>query len=529
MLGAEVHRWLVFIGLLTIAVGMPISHPVMSIGQFALAANWLLEGRYSAKLKNIFKSRLAMILVSVFLMHVVGMLWTEDVSAGLRDLRVKLPLFLLPFLVFSSTRINEKQFKWLLGAFVLTVVVASLASFGRYLGLTEEDFINRRKITFIPHIRFALQVVVAMAISGYYLVRNWKTYSVAIRIGLILTVAWLFFFQVLLESASGYAALAILISYLVARGIVKGTTKTVKLALVALALIGGVSTTIYLTSIYHQHYYEIPFIEAELETHTPSGRPYMHRSHIPYCENGHRVYNYIQMDEVEQEWNKVSNIDFHGKEAKGELLWTTLIRYMTAEGLRKDSADFQKMTKEDIELVESGVPNRKFDKQWGVAGRFNGFLWEIDKYAFTGDPTGSSLVQRWMYQDIGLDIFANNWMTGVGTGDLQAAYDIEYEKRKTGLPKRSWARAHNQYLTMFIAFGLLGGIWFLFTLGYPIFTYRTGLLYSMFLVVLLVSMLADDTLETQAGVTLFAYFNVLFLWRYVPTPADASSGLSGKE
>ena len=513
MLGVEVHRWLVFIGLLTIAVGIPISHPIMSIGQFVLAANWLLEGQFKERLKDLFSNKLALILISVFLLHVLGIAWTEDITFGLKDLRVKLPLLLMPLLVFSSVRINRKQFKWLLIIFVLTVTVASLASFARYLGLTGEEIIDRRKMTFIPHIRFALTVVVAMAIVGYYLVKNRNQTSWGLKIVLVVTLGWLFYFQVLLESASGYAALAILLVYLVIRGIVKSKSLKLKIGLSLLALICGITTSLYLKSIVDQHYYEIPFDKNELETFAPSGRMFGHETATPYCENGHRVYNYVQMEELEPAWNKASDIDFNGKDARGQILWTTLLRYMTSKGLHKDSTDFEKMSERDIQLVEQGVSNETFNKMWGVANRFNGFLWEIDKYTFTGDPTNSSLIQRWMYLEIGIDIFKKNWLTGVGTGDTQLAFNSEYERRETMLPQKNWARTHNQFLTMFLTFGILGGTWFLFTLVYPVFTYRTGLLYSMFLVILLISMLADDTLETQAGVTLFAYFNVLLLLR----------------
>jgi O-antigen ligase len=504
------------------AVGIPILNPIMSIGQFLLAGNWLLEGRFKERLSDLFSNKLALVLISLFLLHVLGMAWTETTSFGLKDLRVKLPLLLLPFMVFTSERITAKQFKWLLGMFVLTVTVASMVSFLRYLGFTGEEILDRRQMTFIPHIRFALAVVVAMAIVGYYLVKNRNRFSFGMKVVLILTLGWLFYFQVLLESASGYAALSVLLVYLVIRGIVKSKGLKLKIGLILLAIIGGASTSLYLKSIVDYHYYEIPFDKNDLEIYAPSGRVFGHETATPYCENGHRVYNYVQMEELKPAWNKASDIDFNGEDARGQLLWTTLLRYMTSIGLHKDSADFQKMTQHDIELVEQGVSNETFNKMWGVASRFNGFLWEIDKYTFTGDPTSSSLIQRWIYLDIGVDIFKKNWLTGVGTGDTQQAFNDEYENRKTSLPKVNWARTHNQFLTMFLTFGILGGAWFLFTLAYPVFTFRTGLLYSMFLLVLLVSMLADDTLETQAGVTLFAYFNVLFLLRKIPAKSSAS-------
>jgi hypothetical protein len=75
-------------------------------------------------------------------------------------------------------------------------------------------------------------------------------------------------------------------------------------------------------------------------------------------------------------------------------------------------------------------------------------------------------------------------------------------------------RSHNQFLAVFVAFGVFGFIWFLFTLIYP--PVKLGKTHDfkflVFFIIILLSMVIEDTLETQQGVTLFAFFTSFLLF-----------------
>lgn len=521
MLSKDLHRKLVVLGLLLMAVGMPFSNVLMSIGQFVLAGNWLLETNYLQKLRALFKNKLSLILIGVFLFHVIGMLWTEDTHFGWRDVRIKLPLLLMPLLVFTSERISSKQFKFLLGSFVFAVTVGTLASTLIYMGVTGEDILNRRKMMpFISHIRFSLMVVMSIAICGYFAFVK-QGGDLKLKVGLFALIGWLFFYLVLQESASGYMAFGCLLAYLVLRGILAGGSTRRRLAVLSVGTILGLSTLVYLKHVVDRHYYEIPFTVEEMEFISPAGNPYAHSLEVTYCENGHRIYNYLQMDELRKEWPKVSDYDFDGQDDRGEELWPTLIRYMTSQGLRKDSVDFQKLSEQDIRNIERGITNPDKEKMWGVAPRIESFLWEYDKFVATGDPSRSSFILRLMYVKTGIQLFKENPILGIGTGDSRLEYFNYYEQNNV-LKGGHKAWAHNQYLTMFVCLGLVGGLWFLLSLMYQL-TLKPGLLYMMFFVIVCASFLADDTLETQAGITFYTFFNTVLLARRVPVRTDAST------
>jgi O-antigen ligase len=90
------------------------------------------------------------------------------------------------------------------------------------------------------------------------------------------------------------------------------------------------------------------------------------------------------------------------------------------------------------------------------------------------------------------------------------------------LEQRWRLRAHNQYLSIAIGMGLVGLIWFLFTLFYPLLklNMHANFLYVSFFAIAIISFLTEDTLETQAGVTFFAAFNSYFLFLQPPQKSD---------
>ncbi len=99
---------------------------------------------------------------------------------------------------------------------------------------------------------------------------------------------------------------------------------------------------------------------------------------------------------------------------------------------------------------------------------------------------------------------------------MPQAFNRAYDELKSPLSDEHRFRAHNQYLAIAVAFGLVGLAFFLFVLLYPwcACRKRRTYLYTVFLVIMMLSMLAEDTLETQAGASLFAFFEALLLFAY---------------
>jgi hypothetical protein len=508
------HQSLVFWGLALIALGLPLSVFLVSIGTFVLAGNWLLEKRYATRLKQFFKDPVSVVLSAVFVIHVIGLFYTENLGQGLKELRIKLPLLLLPLFLFTSKLPGRKRIKDVLMLFVLACVISTGLGMLRYLGFTGEDIINKRWLSvFISHIRFGLMLDLSVFILIYYLATNWRSWSI-FQIGLtVVLIFWLFFFIVLLEGATAYLAFGLMFGLSIVLLILRSKSAKIKLLSGIALMVVGTASMLYINQIYKNQRSEIPFDYRTLTVKTANGRYYSHQTDVPYRENGHRVWNFVCMEEIENEWPKVSQRPIDSLDQRGQAIRFTAIRYLTSKGLLKDSAGIHRLSSVDIENIEKGYTNHKYVGKWGVSRRIAQAFWELEEYQHRQNANYSSLFQRWVYTKVGLSIFKERPVFGIGTGDMLDEYRNAYEKNDHGLIPKLQGISHNQPLTIAIELGIVGFIIFLISLFYPLWLYHQDYLYVMFFTLIMVSFMTDNTLGSQSGVTLYAFFNAFLIVR----------------
>jgi len=276
-------------------------------------------------------------------------------------------------------------------------------------------------------------------------------------------------------------------------------------------LIGSAGYGIY----FYHHYFPKPDAVdfSKLDKQTNNGNLY-NSSWSNHTENGHYVDQYVCLKELKNEWNKRSKIPFDRADLKGNIVQYTLIRYMASLGLRKDSIGVWKLSQKDINAIELGMPNYYFNSLSSMNYRFYQVFWEIQDYENGSDINGHSVTMRVQYWKIALETIGKHPIIGVGTGDVRKAFDDYYQSTHTTLSKEFQLRSHEQYLEIGVGFGLIGIAWFLFSIFYPgiktkkIFTYC----YFIFWMIFMLSLFTEDTLETEAGATFYAFFNSFFLF-----------------
>lgn len=510
----EQHRSIAFWGLAMIAMGLPLSIFLMSTGMLVLAGNWLLEGNYIPRLKRFFSDPLSLAISSLFLLYCIGMLWTQDLVYGFKELKTKIPLFILPLVIFTSKLPNKKRLQDILLVFVVACMVGILFGMARRIGLSGEELLNKRALSvFISHIRFGLMLVFAFFILLYYLYVNWRNWSLTEKGLAICSMACILGFLIILEAFTAYIAFGIVSVVVLIK--ILGKTSSKKKAvwwLVPLTLLGLI-LLFQAYQIVDRHFQTVPFDYRTLTVKTLNGNYYAHQKDVPFTENGHRVWNFVCWDELESEWPKHSSFSLEGNDLRGQELRYTLIRYMASKGLYKDSAGLGMMSHQDFRNVENGYTNHLYTGKLGVSRRVNEMLRGWDKYRWDSSANNSSTFQRLVYFQVGLGILKNNSVVGVGTGDLKQAYRDSYNLDNRGLEERFQGISHNQYLTVGIMLGVVGLITFLLSIFYPLFLYRKDFLYVVFLTLMLVSFITDNTFNRQAGVILFAFFNSLLIGR----------------
>ena len=503
------------LGLLMMAVGLTLSPFLMGMSQFWLVIVWLVDAcltrSFKAKISRFWHNKAAVLLVAFYLMHVVGLLWTTDFQYAMKDLRVKLPILVLPFILSGMEPLGRKRFSLVMLVYVLSVFVATLFSFAAY---ARHDYGDVREISgFISHIRFCLNIVFCIAIIGHYLVSQKSPWwSKALQIVLQL---WFVYQIFIFESLSGYVILAAVVAVSAIYAFLrwqKGRGWRVALAIATL-------TVFVVGSIVIVHKIN-PLLDVEvvdfdtLESKTAQGNPYWHDTVYNPVEDGKFVGLYYCEKEMREAWSRRSRLPFEGQTLNGESLEATLARYLTSKDLRKDAEGVMALTDEDIRNVEQGVANYNNWMHPGLRARLSVTLFEYNLYRRSGNPNGGSLSQRIEFTRAAFHIVRKHPLFGVGTGDVPTAFSQTYDEIQSPLSEEYRFRAHNQYLSVMIAFGIVGLALFLTMLFYPCLAKKTRstYLYVTFLCIMLLSMLPEDTLETQAGASLFAFFESLLLF-----------------
>lgn len=503
-------------GLFLLAASLPFSKFTMSLAEVIMFISWIGEGKIKEKIELFIKNRLALILSSLFILHAIGLTYTTDLHYGFEDLKKKTPLMLLPLLFSTSTPLARPMFEKVLGLFTLAVTISTLICFVVLLGFTPKQILHPQEASiFMSHIRFGLLISLSVFILGYFLFREGP---LALKIFFVLHIAWLIAFLIMLESATGLVCTMAGFMVLFIRQIFIAKKAREKIAFVCILLLevfGGLTVYRYAASRVAQHR---PSAQTSLSSLTREGHIYTHDTLNMEMENSNFVWRYVCEQELEPAWNRKSKLSYSGKDLRGNDLKFTLIRFLTSRGLPKDSEGVAALSGKEQRAIEKGIANVNYMGVFNPTARLQKIIWEFDVYLKGGNPSGHSVVQRLEFWKAATEIIKQNPVFGVGTGDVKDAFQTEYARIQSPLTKEWRLRSHNQFLAIATAFGILGLILFTFTLLYPFFINRNfnNYLYLMFFVIASLSMVSEDTLESQAGVTFFAFFNSMLLFFHRP-------------
>jgi hypothetical protein len=536
------------LGLLMVAVGLTLSPFLMGMSQFWLVLVWIVDaftppykggGGIKHKLSLFIHNKAAVLLVAFYLMHVVGLLWTSDFQYALKDLRVKLPILVMPFVMSIMEPLDRKRFDIVMLVYVLSVFVATQFSFFRYV---RHDYEDIREIShFISHIRFCLNIVFSMAVVGYYMYKRGVStrsttyknqapepvegpsqtvpaFGIKVAVDRFLQwflLLWFAYVVFILEVLSGYVIFVAVVLVSAVYAFLqwkKGRGWRIAIGVLAVAVIAAIVSVVMFAIK--------PMIEVKpvdfstLEKKTAQGNYYWHDTICYPVEDGKYVGLYFNRIELREAWAQRSDLPLEDTTSDGESLEATLARYLTSKDLRKDAEGVMALTDEDVRNIEQGVSNYNNWKHPGLRARLSSTLFEYNLYRRFNNPNGGSLSQRIEFTRASFHIIGQHPWFGVGTGDVPQAFAQAYDEIHSPLKEGFRFRAHNQYLAIAVAFGLVGLAFFLLVLFYPWLASKRNhtYLYLVFLCIILLSMFPEDTLETQAGVTLFAFFESLLLF-----------------
>jgi hypothetical protein len=513
-----IHRFFFILGLALSLCALPYSTVALSVGLIMVAANWLLDGGWNAKFRRFVKRRALWIFCFVYLAIAFSVFYSSNLNYAIKELRLWLPILLVPIILATSNPLSRNELKSLLILFCTSVLVATIISFTIYLQKYSYGSQNVRAISiYISHIRLALMVVLSTFILGYFMIQKIYFNNLFFRILFCIAALWMVVFLFILQSFTGIAilgAVLLVVSIVWIISIKETLYKfTAIVGLVVLILLGFSSVAHIVDEYFIRNHVEFK----NLPKYTVNGNPYTHDTISKQYENWNLVWINISYPELRKAWEKVSKLSYNGIDKSGQWVELTIIRYLTSKGLTKDSVGVSKLDSIDIRLIENSVASIIYrEHKTGIYPRLYQILWEIDSYKTRGAISGSSIVQRFIYLKASWAVIKKHFLFGVGIGDGADLLNDYYKNSVTDLEQKYWFLSHNQYLTVWIASGIIGLVLFLLGLIYP-FIYEKKYKYFLCLVslsIILLSMLNEDTFETHIGVSFAALFYAILFFGY---------------
>jgi len=520
MFSRNTHQTVHLICLLLAAFLMPVSVWILSVVSIVMSANWLLGGEYRRKI-NILRSRPGiMILLALFAMYLVWLLNTTDFHEAPAELRLKLPLLFFPVVAGSTERTDRSLLRMVMLSFIAGCLFATFAGFAALAGLMPGEIRSSRELAlFVPSIRLSILLCFA-TFSSLWLIfsdggeeRQAGTVGRLYKVMLAAAAAAMSYFLFRLLSVTG---LVIFVLLLFLTGIFLITAgRRVRLGIIFLAAAAAATAALTILSLSawnRLHNPADPSVNGKRQL-TLSGRAYTHYPEETLMENGYLVWVNVCEEELRQGWNRRSLKAYDGADAAGNELRMTLVRYITAKGMPKDSAAVATLSYSDIFNIEQGYANPLYARKGSPMARAYEIAWEIDRAAGGANPSGHSLTQRPEFYRAAAGIISKHPWTGVGTGDLARAFSDEYASISSPLKPEYRLRAHNQYLTFGVTFGIPGMILAVALLLIPWLMSggRFSYLFLVFMTVILISMFNDDTFSSFTGAAFFSYFYTLLI------------------
>lgn len=498
--GENTHTYLHLLGLSGLAAGIPLNKVVMSVSMMFILLNLILEGDFYRYAKRLRSNRLFIGISLFFGLHLLALLWSENLAYGWHDIRVKLPLLVVAIALAAKPVTHPQHFRLLLGVFVASVLLTSFLNYAFYqhwFGQRDYDDIRGMSL-FTSHVRYGIIVSMAVGILLFELLKRKNTQALFLLIPIFWLCYYTFYSQVLSGVITLFGVFLVLFIHLFWR-----QHRWIVLSFLTLIGLVGIALVVWIQYTSPPKNFDI----TQLPTHTKEGNPYIHYDKLISPETGKPLYIFLNDEELDRDWPKYSSIPIDSLDKKGQLIKFTLLRYLASKDYPKDAEGLARLTPKEIKDIEYGIGSYQ---NRGLLGRLYGIKFQLIN---NENPNHHSLLERLQYWKTGLKILQKNPFFGVGTGDVQDAFDQQYEQDDSPLIPEKRKRAHNMYLTIALTFGVIGLILFLLLNGYYVKNaiQNQSFVAVLFMTIVLLSFLIEDTLETQTGVTFYAFFFGLYM------------------
>jgi O-antigen ligase len=214
----RVHQEIFFISCLLFAFFLPVYPRIIPAIITLMAINWLISGIYLEKFPKILKEKwrfMTLSFASLYLLYLLGMLYSSNLNYGWFDLEVKLSLFVFPVIfatsdlnIFTTSRTRLLYWTFITGCVAGSFILLGHASTVNLRSGIPDPFYYTNLAWYFHSSYLAMYYTFGVGISLYYLSDNFLKWPVIKIIGLSFIILYLEALIFLLSSKAGLITLA---------------------------------------------------------------------------------------------------------------------------------------------------------------------------------------------------------------------------------------------------------------------------------------------------------------------------------
>lgn len=501
------QNWMDVLCCILVICGTLYAPIIYTIGLGLMIIRILFIGSWKNKIQNFKQQKIILLcLLSVYILNIVGLIWTQNIAYGLRELNHKMPFLIIPIYMVAAYPIQKNTRNIIFSIYIILITIGIIIGVINYAIDPYAD--TRLLIPSARNIAFGLNISLAVAFLCILTYKNELSKKISIPI-IVIFVSFLFIASLI----SGIISLCILTIIGSLAIMARKNKKSASIAF-GIVVLSVIASSVWLKMQYNDYFVPKESKQMPINETTALGNTYT-STITNFIENGFYVDKYSCPTEVEQAWKNRTGEDLNttcNAQSPSSYTYASVIyRYLNSKGLKKDASGVKALSDKDIENIKHGVANIVYTEKFSLRPRLYQTFYEFERYFRTGEVHQMSIIQRLFWSNNALQIIKANILIGTGTGDTRDALvspviDSHPELCTTG------CNPHNQFLYSLAAFGLLGLAALIFFMLYA--PLRLHLFknpeFCAFFIVALCWMFAESSFMSYEGMTFASLFMSYF-------------------
>lgn len=138
----------------SVTVHAPMLARLISVVIILIGINWLVQGNFKEKIRASHSTKLGLLFAGLFIIQLIGMIYTSNTAAGGKELETKLSLLLFPLFYCFNYPFTKEQVKTICKTFIFSCLLASVICFIRVMiveGFADSDKFFYSSLSYFIH------------------------------------------------------------------------------------------------------------------------------------------------------------------------------------------------------------------------------------------------------------------------------------------------------------------------------------------------------------------------------------------